>query len=300
MHWPWRFVVTGETDHKPSVANFRWLAASLRSILRTTDTEAYYRSPDSVDGYAKWRTLLAPERAIIDRLGGWMTSWKMLDIGVGGGRTTSHFAPLVTDYVGVDYSSPMIDACKVLFDDVMDNVKFIVADARDLSRFETGSFDFVQFSFNGLDSIGHQDRLMALSEMHRVCAPSGFVGFSSKNLSSAPELFRLCPDQRTNSAHRVGGVLYQGMFRFLNPRWKVLRQERYALVREGHDAFRNGRQYYVRPSEQLAQLNNAGFSAVEIYGLDGRRIEVSDADGELDLWLYYLAAGTIQSPHGAA
>ena len=35
----------------------------------------------------------------------------MLDIGVGTGRTTMHFAGLVKEYVGVDYSSALIQAC---------------------------------------------------------------------------------------------------------------------------------------------------------------------------------------------
>ncbi len=36
----------------------------------------------------------------------------MLDMGVGGGRTTKYFAPLVRFYIGADYAFPMLKSAK--------------------------------------------------------------------------------------------------------------------------------------------------------------------------------------------
>lgn len=36
----------------------------------------------------------------------------MLDIGVGAGQTTPYFAQSVKEYIGIDYSSQMIQACR--------------------------------------------------------------------------------------------------------------------------------------------------------------------------------------------
>ena len=74
---------------------------------------------------------------------------KMLDIGVGGGRTTLHFAPLVKEYVGIDYSQNMIKACQERFA----QVSFQTADARSMGIFKDSTFDFILFSYNGIDYI---------------------------------------------------------------------------------------------------------------------------------------------------
>src|SRR5690242_13225523 len=40
---------------------------------------------------------------------------RVLDLGVGTGRTTAFLAPLASRYTGVDFSPPMIDALRVRF-----------------------------------------------------------------------------------------------------------------------------------------------------------------------------------------
>jgi trans-aconitate methyltransferase len=53
----------------------------------------------------------------------------VLDLGVGGGRTTSYLSRIASRYVGVDYSEAMIHACRRKFLDL----DFMLADASDLS-----------------------------------------------------------------------------------------------------------------------------------------------------------------------
>jgi ubiquinone/menaquinone biosynthesis C-methylase UbiE len=89
---------------------------------------------------------------------------RVLDLGVGGGRTTHSLAPHASLYIGIDYSRAMIEICQ----DRFPHHQFEPGDARDLSRFPAGWFDFVLFSYNGIDFVDHADRLQVLKEIARV------------------------------------------------------------------------------------------------------------------------------------
>lgn len=281
-------------DASPVPASHR-AASALAHLLHQPDNKAFYSSAETVTLLSEDNALQCPERVILERLKEWLNGRRMLDVGVGGGRTTHHFAPCVATYVGVDYAPPMIAACKAHLSGEMENVTFTVGDARDLSKFDTGAFDFVLFSYNGIDYISHDDRLAALAELRRVCAPSGFVCFSSHNLGAASQLFRLRPHQKVNTYTRVRGLVLQVIFRALNSRHRTLAQSGHAIVRDSIYQFRLAT-YYVHPSEQLKQLADAGFSYVELYALDGQQIEPADAGDTGGLWVYYLAACSDQSP----
>lgn len=102
----------------------------------------------------------------------------ILDVGVGGGRTTSFLANLASRYVGADYAGPMVDACRIKFP----QLEFVVADAADLSMFPDASFDVAVFAFNGIDYVLPDDRRQScLQHIHRVLKPGGCTIFSSHN-----------------------------------------------------------------------------------------------------------------------
>lgn len=102
----------------------------------------------------------------------------ILDLGVGGGRTTPHLSAIASRYVGVDYSEGMIRACRSKFPDL----QFDVADASDLSQLADASFDSVVFSFNGLDClVPDEKREKCIRECHRVLKAGGTYIFSTHN-----------------------------------------------------------------------------------------------------------------------
>jgi SAM-dependent methyltransferase len=102
----------------------------------------------------------------------------ILDLGVGGGRTTPYLASRSERYVGVDNAPAMVAACRTKFPDL----EFTVADAADLSAFPPASFDSVVFAYNGIDFVLPEDsRRQCLVHIHRILKPGGALIFSSHN-----------------------------------------------------------------------------------------------------------------------
>ena len=154
------------------------------------DNQREWEDPSLASWYGTFDHLFAPERTILETLGPRLAEMSMLDIGVGAGRTSLHFAGLVRRYDAIDYSTAMIAECRRRLPDVG---SFHVADARDLSLFADATFDFVLFSFNGIDNLGFDDRDRALREISRVLRGGGVFAFSTHNLEF---LERIWPPSR--------------------------------------------------------------------------------------------------------
>ena len=71
-----------------------------------------YESTSVVRFYSGEPKLQKPESSIIETLKDQLPNYRMLDIGIGGGRTTHFFAPRVKEYVGIDYSQDMVAECR--------------------------------------------------------------------------------------------------------------------------------------------------------------------------------------------
>ena len=136
-----------------------------------------YESEDVVKTYARHFYLKKPEETILNNLRSGLPNMRMLDIGIGAGRTTHYFAHLTKEYVGIDYSENMIKMCRGKFPNHPKKISFEVCDARSLKFFEDRYFDFVLFSLNGLDYSNHEDRLRALREIRRSTKKGGVLLF---------------------------------------------------------------------------------------------------------------------------
>jgi SAM-dependent methyltransferase len=135
-----------------------------------------YARPEVAAVYAAMAGLTPCERLLFDTY--LRPGMAILDLGVGGGRTTPYLSRIASHYVGVDYSEEMVHVCKSKFPDM----QFEVADAADLSRFADASFDAVVFSFNGLDCLAPDEkRHRCLQECNRVLKKRGPFIFSAHN-----------------------------------------------------------------------------------------------------------------------
>ncbi len=135
-----------------------------------------YNAPAVAEYYAALNYLTPCERLLFDTY--LRPGMAILDLGVGGGRTTSYLSSIASRYVGVDYASEMVAACRKKFP----HFEFETQNASDLSRFETSSFDAVVMAFNAIDYvIPDESRLRAVREIRRVLKPGGILIFSSHN-----------------------------------------------------------------------------------------------------------------------
>jgi ubiquinone/menaquinone biosynthesis C-methylase UbiE len=108
-----------------------------------------YANTKVLDYYDGLDKLFPAERVLFEKLSAKIANLKILDIGVGGGRTTKYLLPISSDYTGVDYVPEFIARVKRKYE----KGNFLVSDARDLKEFTDGSFDFVLFSYNGIDVV---------------------------------------------------------------------------------------------------------------------------------------------------
>ena len=255
-----------------------------------TRNEDVYRLPEVAAVYAQGSALLPPEETILRLMLPELRTARMLDLGVGGGRTTLHFARCVREYVGADYSESMIRECQKRFATYPDPLSFVVCDARSLQMFASGSFDFILFSLNGIDSVNHSDRLTILKEIRRVGKPGGWFCFSSHNLNFGAQLFELRQIITLNPrfAKRTAKRL---VLRFVY-NWRVraatLRRSQYMMINERAHS-RRMLTYYIRPEEQLSQLSET-FTDVRVFSLaSGSEITGhSELRNVQDMCLYYL------------
>ena len=116
--------------------------------------------PAAVRAYHGREGLFRAEEVILGMLGEEFRNRKILDVGVGAGRTTPHLLQISDQYVGIDYSSAMIESCKSRYP----AVDFRVCDAKNLSEFLNDSFDLIVFSYNGIDCMPHEDRLIIVRD----------------------------------------------------------------------------------------------------------------------------------------
>jgi SAM-dependent methyltransferase len=144
---------------------------------RSTETNLkVYGAPQVVSYYASLDYITPCERLLFDSY--IKPGSGILDLGVGGGRTTAYLAGRASSYVGVDYSAAMIEVCQKKFP----GLDFKVADAADLSGFQDETFGTAVFAFNGLDFVlPAEARRACLRHIHRVLKPGGVFIFSSHN-----------------------------------------------------------------------------------------------------------------------
>ncbi len=226
-----------------------------------------WRAADVVEEYTRADDLQVPEKAILELLGDRLAQMRMLDLGVGGGRTTLHFRGRVREYVGLDYSAEMIAACKRRFAAEHANgasASFLVGDARAMDEIPSSSFDFILFSFNGIDYVSASERNRVFSEVNRVGSDGGLFFFSTHNLQCL---------------HTFGDKF---------------RRSEYVVINDG---VHGGRfyTYYVRPAAQVKYLRRY-FGGITVYSLKtGLPLPAGTALQDVDEpWLYYLC--TIQKP----
>lgn len=256
---------------------------------RTDLTRSAYESADIVALYARPDGLQKPEQALLAKLGPSLGAMDMLDIGVGGGRTTRHFAPLARTYLGIDYSAAMIEHCRLEFP----SLRFAVADARDLGFAADESYDLVLFSYNGIDHLDRHERMTALCEMRRVLRPGGLMVFSSHNANFLPAItdrfrFRIHSSSRETLRSFKWSCVFWAKNGLLQYRMPLAS----GRVHDGTHSFRSSALYYVRPDIGVAEISRLGMVDIECAGNESCDFVPGDDPNlpqDPNPWIYYVS-----------
>ena len=226
---------------------------------------ATMRDSRAIAEYAGPEYVLEHERVVFERLAPEVRGRRILDIGVGGGRTVRALRALSDDYLGIDYSEEMIAACRHRYPDV----RFQHMDARRMDDVPDESITLAVFSCNGISMVGHEDRLAILREVRRVLLPGGHFVFTTYNLESPaatvgyrfPEFhLSLNPARSAVRAARWLRSVAVGLAHRRRLRGHEVRTPTYAIINDRcHDY--GVMLYYISLAEQRRQLEREGFEA---------------------------------------
>lgn len=140
--------------------------------------ENTFENDEVIDFYRSHLDLFPPEQFVFGEYV--QTGWRILDLGVGAGRTIAALSAEAAEYVASDISQGMVDAC--LKAHPACDVRW--GDATDLTEFADGSFDLVVFSFNGIDCLDDAGRTKCINEVRRVLTDDGRFILSRHNARS--------------------------------------------------------------------------------------------------------------------
>jgi SAM-dependent methyltransferase len=222
-----------------------------------------WKLPATVRVYERLEGWIDPgEKAAVEHVAAQVRGRPILDMGVGAGRTTALLKDISRDYVGIDYTREMVDACRAKHP----GMRIEHMDARDLGAFPDNHFALVMFSFNGIDAVGVEDRHQVLREVHRVLRPGGIFLLSAHNRLGPGhgERPRLALDFSWNPL-KMGWRLLK-LLRSLPQAWR--NAHRLRALNETHDewSIMNAGAHdfgivvvYTTLAEQKRQLKAAGF-----------------------------------------
>ncbi len=268
-------------------------------------TPQVFNTPEVAEYYAALNYLTPCEQSLFEAH--LRPGMAILDLGVGGGRTTPYLSALASRYVGVDCASEMIAACRKKFP----QLEFELASADDLSRFSSSSFDAAIMAFNGIDClVPNESRLRALREISRVLKPEGILIFSSHNPRSIGVRPSWNPQRVRNLALKVVGggsvlfpplllcltaarVMLAGLQAALHSLLRTARRLPTLTFWRGHgyevDPAHGGVQtHYASPDRVARELSRLNFRLLQVLGDDYPRASrryVTD-------WYYYVFSKT--------
>ncbi len=242
-----------------------------------------YSTRSALKVYANMPEIAPAEQLIFAEERARIEAGPVLDIGVGAGRTTAYLTSVCGQYYGVDYSPSMIGYCRQRFAG-RTGLEFILADAASMPMLANGTFPFILFSFNGIDSVDHARRLLILQEVRRLLARDGRFAFSAHN--RAYRDIQLKP--RFRRPLRLRGMARTGVeiANHLRVRRKSFECGEYALINDPPHLF-SILTYYIDRRAQIAQLEAQGFRVLKVIDAEGRIMAEGD-DETISPNFYYL------------
>ncbi len=201
-------------------------------------------------------------------------SGRMLELGVGAGRITSHLIELADSLHGIDIAADMVAYCRRSFP----SATFAVGDIRDLGAHGSASIDAVVAGFGVIDVLDDADRGRLFDEIHRILAPGGLLLFSSHNLACRPLIRGPLRSLSLNPLRTANRIIRLPRSISNHRRLVPLQQfeSDYAILNDvAHD--HSLLHYYIGRDGQERQLEAHGFILLECLDVDGDVVARGDA-----------------------
>lgn len=248
----------------------------------TEQLKHYYNNKKIVSAWSQQLFLFLPEIFLLKKVMG-MPDAKILDIGVGAGRTSYYFIHFVKEYVGIDYAQNMIAYCENFFERNTENIRFVTANVLNLDEFPSDYYDVVLFSYNGIDHIGHIERTEALTQIKKVCKPDGIISFSSHNLNTISHLKNFTFSWNPVKLFRETLTYVRHNYYSYNKK----NNENYSIVRDRYVNFNNC--YYVKPRYQVEQLQELQLKNIKTLSvISGKALTDEEMNLNEEAFLYYI------------
>jgi SAM-dependent methyltransferase len=239
-----------------------------------------YNDQSVVNWYGSMTGLTPVEQQVFDANASALGN--VLDIGIGGGRTTDYLLHKCVSYIGIDYSKGFVELVSQKYPKA--DIRHM--DARNLEAFESNSFDLVNFSFNGIDYVEPDGRKKVLSEICRVLKPRGIFFFSTHNKDHStfnkPAWSNPANSFFTNLKTFV--KLLPHFPRHLKHKKNEHIQKEYAIINDSAHNY-NLLTFYTSPAFLREQLAEYGFIHPVLYSGKGE----AKTDEELDDWIFATA-----------
>lgn len=219
--------------------------------------------------------LFPPEIMIFLQYKDRFESGRVLDLGVGSGRTTRFLAPFCTDYLGIDLSPQMLAYARRCYP----GLRFSIGDLRELGQLDEPGFDFIIIAYNTIDVLDHEDRLAFLAAVRKLLNPGGLFVFSTHNRA-----WRMCGQPPRLPSYEEAGNLPRLVHRSLLTARDYVNHRRLAHLQRSEDDYavvtgsheRTGLVYCIDKDAQFRQLHACGFEAVGAYDYDGNLLGETD------------------------
>lgn len=244
----------------------------------TRNQNAYAK--DSVASrYSALTTLFPGEEILIQNYRS-AFSGKVLDVGVGAGRTTEVLSKLAASYLGIDLSPAMIAAAK----ERLPNVNLQQMDMRSIpDLLADQKFDLIFISFNSIDYISYGERQTLLHLLSRMLTESGLLIFSTHSLDHLqhkpvrlrpsrserpqPHILFSNPGEFLKQCYRLGRWLLKAPLNRLRFRGLQRWEDGVALVNDRAEYF-SLLTTYTSEKAQVEHLEKIGMTVLDRIGGD--------------------------------
>ncbi len=238
-----------------------------------------YSSDKVINWYNSLTAILPVEKYVFESNKALLYEGSLLDIGIGGARTTAYLLDKCKSYIGIDYSDGFIKVSKKKYP----NADIRLMNAKDLSAFETNSFDMVNFSFNGIDYVDMEGRKKILAEINRVLKPNGIFFFSTHNKNHPS--FGKFPWLNKNNELIINLKTFLKLLPFL-PRHIIKKRKdicltNYAIINDSAHRY-SLFTFYTTPFFLKQQLSEMNFDAITFFSKQGEKL----TEQKLDDWIF--------------